>query len=297
MESEMPDEKPLHELKWNDVFGTDLYPTWKALHHEAFRVLQVAEHVMHRWQLVSGSPGADPEHVRSVMETLFTEEERRGATPFEGKFAAKQLDRVWPFLVLKVDETLAEMCERGCSQEEVDEKSAEYNLMLKLMVQGERPGDAEPPTDPYLKLARSRAAIAEDRSESHIEKALLAALRKSGRLCVDPKQIAADCEGAPERCGIFIYQQATVLHYRADFLLGAMAAPDATPHWVVVECDGHQFHERTAEQAEHDRARDRAMTAAGYRVFRFTGREIQRDARRCANEVIAYLQPFTRGLS
>lgn len=55
---------------------------------------------------------------------------------------------------------------------------------------------------------------------------------------------------------------------------------------VAVECDGHDFHERTKEQAAHDRSRDRALTRHGWTVLRFTGSEINRDARRCAQEVL-----------
>jgi very-short-patch-repair endonuclease len=59
---------------------------------------------------------------------------------------------------------------------------------------------------------------------------------------------------------------------------------------VVVECDGHDFHERTREQAAHDKRRDRYMQAAGWRVLRFTGSEIHRDAARCADEIRAFLR-------
>ena len=58
---------------------------------------------------------------------------------------------------------------------------------------------------------------------------------------------------------------------------------------VAVECDGHEFHERTKEQAAHDRSRDRAMTRAGIHVMRFTGSEIHRDAEGCFQEVYDYL--------
>lgn len=54
---------------------------------------------------------------------------------------------------------------------------------------------------------------------------------------------------------------------------------------IVVECDGHDFHERTKDQAQHDKARDRVFTAAGYRTLRFTGSEIHRNPIKCAVEV------------
>lgn len=55
---------------------------------------------------------------------------------------------------------------------------------------------------------------------------------------------------------------------------------------VIVECDGHEFHERTKEQAAKDRARDRASVMGGYDVFRFTGSELWRDPMGCAEQVV-----------
>jgi very-short-patch-repair endonuclease len=58
---------------------------------------------------------------------------------------------------------------------------------------------------------------------------------------------------------------------------------------MVVELDGHDYHERTPEQARRDRARDRRMMALGWIVVRFTGREIHEDARACAEEALQLL--------
>lgn len=82
--------------------------------------------------------------------------------------------------------------------------------------------------------------------------------------------------------------------YRPDFLL-------TVERWdwkqdrhqlmvqMVVEVDGHRYHERTQAQAEHDRVRDRQLTAQGYRVVRFTGREVNRSATSAAQEVARLL--------
>lgn len=86
-----------------------------------------------------------------------------------------------------------------------------------------------------------------------------------------------------------IHQQPAILEYRTDFLVAASTG-NRDELRIVVECDGHDFHERTKEQAEHDRSRDRRLTASGYEVFRFTGREIYRDAKNCADEVQARLE-------
>lgn len=66
---------------------------------------------------------------------------------------------------------------------------------------------------------------------------------------------------------------------------------------IVVECDGHDFHERTKEQAAHDRARDRALQSAGWMVARFTGSEIYKDAASCVKQIIdmAHDEFFRRG--
>ena len=55
---------------------------------------------------------------------------------------------------------------------------------------------------------------------------------------------------------------------------------------VFIECDGHEFHERTKEQAERDRSRDRAVQLAGVIALRFTGREIWRDVGVCIDEIV-----------
>lgn len=81
-----------------------------------------------------------------------------------------------------------------------------------------------------------------------------------------------------------VQAQAPILggKYRADFLIED--EPEGV--LIVVECDGHGHHERTREQAIRDRKRDRAMTAAGIRVLRFTGSEIHADAVACVKEVV-----------
>lgn len=68
-------------------------------------------------------------------------------------------------------------------------------------------------------------------------------------------------------------------NYRLDFAV----APES--HKVAIEVDGHDFHERTKEQAARDKARDRALQADGWKVLRFTGSEVWNDPHRCALEV------------
>jgi very-short-patch-repair endonuclease len=43
---------------------------------------------------------------------------------------------------------------------------------------------------------------------------------------------------------------------------------------IVVECDGHDFHEKTKKQAAHDKKRDRFLTKNGFILLRYTGSQI-----------------------
>ena len=81
-------------------------------------------------------------------------------------------------------------------------------------------------------------------------------------------------------------------NYRADFLLMTLSHKDKTTRRLIVECDGHDYHERTKDQAKRDKNRDREMTAAGYPIMRFTGSEIHKDADECADQVCGFLTRY-----
>lgn len=87
--------------------------------------------------------------------------------------------------------------------------------------------------------------------------------------------------------------QARVLDWPVDFLIRVRTSEEVGRlHKAVVECDGHDFHERTKDQAVRDRSRDRRLQEAGIRVFRFTGAEIYRDPMGCAEEIISWAEPL-----
>lgn len=76
--------------------------------------------------------------------------------------------------------------------------------------------------------------------------------------------------------------------YRLDFAYRAMHVRSGSllaEAYIDVECDGHDFHERTKEQAERDKERDRDLQGLGYRIARFTGSEIARDPAECMNKL------------
>jgi very-short-patch-repair endonuclease len=83
-----------------------------------------------------------------------------------------------------------------------------------------------------------------------------------------------------------IGMQTKVGSYTADFLIAHIAGINGFGG-VVVECDGHNYHERTKEQAAHDRRRDRELQERGFKVARFTGSEIWADPFGCAAQALA----------
>jgi very-short-patch-repair endonuclease len=74
--------------------------------------------------------------------------------------------------------------------------------------------------------------------------------------------------------------------YRVDFLLLADDRDMQVSTQIVVECDGFDFHERTAQQASHDRARDRALLRLGFPTVRYLGADIHHGAECCALDLV-----------
>ena len=83
--------------------------------------------------------------------------------------------------------------------------------------------------------------------------------------------------------------QIRVGRYRVDFMIRVAGYPGDDDTFIVIECDGYEFHERTKEQAQRDKARDRALIADGIQVIRFTGSEVWQRAGECAEEILALL--------
>ena len=75
-------------------------------------------------------------------------------------------------------------------------------------------------------------------------------------------------------------------NYRVDFYLEYTKGEGKK---IIIECDGHEFHEKTKEQAAKDKKRDRDFVKNGYTVLHFTGSEIYKDAFKCVDEVFEAL--------
>jgi very-short-patch-repair endonuclease len=92
-----------------------------------------------------------------------------------------------------------------------------------------------------------------------------------------------------ERYGVTIRPQKKLdlggKSYVIDFMV---ESPDGKTK-LAIELDGHDFHEKTKEQAANDRARERTIVRHGYSIFRFTGSEVIRNPRQCVQEVTSML--------
>ena len=105
---------------------------------------------------------------------------------------------------------------------------------------------------------------------------------------------------------LYITPQEQIAEYRVDFALGlvlgnsgdnAAQVGSTSPSNIsksvelrlVIECDGHDFHERTKEQAARDKQRDHALFCLGYPVMRFTGSEIVAGPVKCAESVMKWI--------
>ena len=53
----------------------------------------------------------------------------------------------------------------------------------------------------------------------------------------------------------------------------------------VIEIDGHEWHEKTKEQARADKEKDRAYLKNKFIPVRFAGSEVYHNAKRCVNEL------------
>lgn len=94
--------------------------------------------------------------------------------------------------------------------------------------------------------------------------------------------------GMSPKLALVISPQTQIGPYRVDFLL-ARAQKFRDFENVIfraIECDGHDYHERTKEQAAKDKARDRYLLRCGVTTMRFTGSEIYNNALSCGFEAI-----------
>jgi very-short-patch-repair endonuclease len=117
-------------------------------------------------------------------------------------------------------------------------------------------------TTAYEERARTEAddaAADMERCESPLEEAFVR--------CWSIAQIGADYH-------LTLDAQMPIGNYRADLIIHSHFRDFPK---IVIELDGHEFHEKTKEQVTYRNARDRYLQMAGWKVFHVSGSEFYRD--------------------
>ena len=82
--------------------------------------------------------------------------------------------------------------------------------------------------------------------------------------------------------GLSLVPQVKIAEYRVDFMVKGTQ--------IIIELDGYDYHS-TTEQRQNDTMRDRKLTQLGYKVIRFTGKQIHTDVVKCVLEIIELISP------
>jgi very-short-patch-repair endonuclease len=143
-------------------------------------------------------------------------------------------------------------------------------------------GEYDSPIEEFLAVAM-RAYIAATCSKISFEPILWGSLKELKKTPFPPG------------CRAFIQPQVSIYDYRVDFL-AVIEGVGGTRKFIAIECDGHDFHEKTKDQAQRDKARDREIQSAGVEVHRFTGSEIWRAPFTVAYEIIERINDEIVGL-
>lgn len=89
---------------------------------------------------------------------------------------------------------------------------------------------------------------------------------------------------------VYARSQAAIGSYRVDFLIEVTPVlGESVPAPVVVELDGHDFHDKDKRQRSYEKKRDRELTKRGYRVVHYTGSDVVKDPFVCVREVLEML--------
>lgn len=88
------------------------------------------------------------------------------------------------------------------------------------------------------------------------------------------------------RHGLTIEPQFRVQGPLRSYVIDFRVSREGSNLSLCVELDGHDFHEKTPQQAAADKQRDRALLSLGHQTIRFTGAEIVRDPSTCVDEVL-----------
>lgn len=114
--------------------------------------------------------------------------------------------------------------------------------------------------------------ITDAKEKRKVRDEIIADLGKKLNICKSPIEriLCLACLSLPE----YIIDEDVIPQYKIGNYIADVVWKPKCGNMVVFEADGHDFHEKTKEQAMHDKERDRYMLSNGIKVYRFTGSEI-----------------------
>ncbi|WP_079709949.1 hypothetical protein [Paraliobacillus ryukyuensis] len=80
--------------------------------------------------------------------------------------------------------------------------------------------------------------------------------------------------------------------YRLDFLIEVHNMQQDSQIGFAVECDGHEFHEKSKKQVAKDKKRDRDLLKAGIIPIRFSGSEILNEPMKVSRETVQIIEKY-----
>jgi very-short-patch-repair endonuclease len=123
--------------------------------------------------------------------------------------------------------------------------------------------------------------------ESPIEQLLFIAISMICKL----RSIEFICDALnenPSQNTINLMPQYPIGKYRIDFKVIHISR-DGVRTELFVECDGHAFHDRTADERAYEKTRDNFIQSQNFKVFHFTGKQIVNDPLFVAVEIISHV--------
>jgi very-short-patch-repair endonuclease len=93
--------------------------------------------------------------------------------------------------------------------------------------------------------------------------------------------------------GIYMSPQVKIGKYKVDFLFSFNnQGPKEFYPDLIVELDGHDFHDKDKNQRAYEKARDRYLVKNGYKVLHFTGSEVVKEPYKVAHEALEMIGAF-----
>ena len=175
-------------------------------------------------------------------------------------------------------------CERYKDYLDLGESFLNNFLSLPRRCQAALLGATMMPNNGIYEMIAVRGNLNYDDCKSPIEKILALAY-----------EIVIYDIGFPECELLQLYPQEEIVvddkRYYADFLLDTENVGGIKrdhPLKLIIECDGHEFHEKTKEQVILRNERDLSLKMAGYDILHFSGSEIYRNPFECAVKIFDY---------